>query len=272
MCVCFISTKSVPCSGSGCDAPEYWFKIGNFPGCPLSGTIPIPSNVPASQHSVFRWEWSAHHVVPLGQVEFYVACHDVTIQSAAGPGKPDPLVAIASPDPVGHLSRVASDYKDSGTYGRAGNMVGPQVATWSNCEVGTQGCINSDGFVAPPTPPPVVKSPTNRPTTYSPSSASPSKKMASNAPTPNLRPSTGAPTPEGPTQPTVCNLGEWAICGVVDGYDYGCCMSGLVCEELEGTEGTGLNHCRPLMKCAAWCDEYSASLADCADCDNDLFV
>ena len=33
---------SAPCDGSGCDAPEYWFKIANFPGCPLSGSIPIP--------------------------------------------------------------------------------------------------------------------------------------------------------------------------------------------------------------------------------------
>ena len=142
-------TQSIPCSGSSCDAPEYWYKIANFPGCPLTGTIDIPSDIPASEHSVFRWEWSAHHVVVNGQVEFYVACHDVNIESTAGPGRPDPLITIASPNPVGHLSNVASDYRDLSTpYSyRPGNMVGPSVASWTDCEVGTYACIAPDGFV-----------------------------------------------------------------------------------------------------------------------------
>ena len=73
------------------------------------------------------WEWAAHHVVALGQVEFYVSCNNVTIQSTAGPGKPEPLVTIAASNPVGHLSNVASDYRDVGSSGRAGTMIGPKV-------------------------------------------------------------------------------------------------------------------------------------------------
>eukprot|EP00956_Cyclotella_meneghiniana_P034227 scaffold102616_cov52-Cyclotella_meneghiniana.AAC.1 len=135
---------SAPCSGAYCDAPLYWYKIANFPGCPLTGTIDIPADIPASEHSVFRWEWSAHHVLVYDQVEFYVACHDVSIESIAGPGRPDPLVTIASPDPVGHLS--SDDYRDLST-------------PYTNCEVGSFGCIVPDGFV----PTPITPKPTNAP-------------------------------------------------------------------------------------------------------------
>lgn len=276
-------------------------------------------------------------MVGLDQVEFYVACHDVQIDSTAGPGRPEPLVTIASPDPVGHLSSVASDYRDLSLpiSTRAGNMVGPDVATWSPCVVGTNGCIASDGFVSPPTPPspqvtnapspqvtlsnapsPNLRVSTIKPTTLIPTTSPPvdgstctveewglcnllngiyygccteglaciqiggeyggysqCRQQGGSFLAPTSKPSnviTSAPTSSAPSnRPSkindgTCFLQEWNVCGVdSNGYEYGCCSEGLICQEVEGA---GISQCKDTSGCANWCNEYTTTLPDCINC------
>mmetsp|Transcript_34631 Transcript_34631/g.55362 ORF Transcript_34631/g.55362 Transcript_34631/m.55362 type:complete len:365 (+) Transcript_34631:98-1192(+) len=140
---------SAPCSDRGCDAPAKFFKIASFPGCidHEVGAFKIPSWVPASDHSVLRWEWTAHHVVGIDNVEYYAKCSDIKIISSAPPARPTPFVEIAPPgDPLAHLPKDASMYHNiyANPVTNAGNEVGPRVATYSRCTAGTTDCLSGD--------------------------------------------------------------------------------------------------------------------------------
>lgn len=92
---------------------------------------------------MLRWEWTAHQQVT--NIEFYVQCADVTIQSGAPPTKPSPMTAIAG---IEHLPSDAKEYRK--VYQNEGPeerfLVGPDVATFSSCSANSAGCIgNGDG-------------------------------------------------------------------------------------------------------------------------------
>ncbi|CAK9090380.1 unnamed protein product [Durusdinium trenchii] len=93
-----------------------FFKIAAIPGCgapdglnipaSVTTTVLLPPEVPACDHCVLRWEWTAHQQVV--DIEFYVQCADVKITSTAGPTLPSPITAIAG---IEHLPQDASGYR-----------------------------------------------------------------------------------------------------------------------------------------------------------------
>eukprot|EP00956_Cyclotella_meneghiniana_P034228 scaffold102616_cov52-Cyclotella_meneghiniana.AAC.2 len=84
------------------------------------------------------------------------------------------------------------------------------------------------------------------PTTSAPVSSSPTS--ASVTAQPSIK-TTERPTTKETDKPSdgsnVCTGAEWFVCDSLDGYDYGCCAEGLVCEE---AEGMGFSHCRPAVR------------------------
>lgn len=102
-----------------------FFKFAAIPGCGAADGLAIPSSVtmtvqlpaelPACEHCVLRWEWTAHQQVV--DIEFYVQCADVKISSTAGPMLPSPITAISG---IEHLPQDASGYR------KAYNGQGPE--------------------------------------------------------------------------------------------------------------------------------------------------
>merc|ERR1712039_659644 len=83
--------------------------------------------------------WTAHQQVV--NIEFYVTCADIKIESTAGPTMPSPMVAIAG---IEHLPSSASSYRNpyNGEFGDQW-LVGPNVASFSPCNAGSAGCIGA---------------------------------------------------------------------------------------------------------------------------------
>ena len=129
-----------------------FFKFAAIPGCGAADGLAIPSSVtmtvqlpaelPACEHCVLRWEWTAHQQVV--DIEFYVQCADVKISSTAGPMLPSPITAISG---IEHLPQDASGYRKAynGQGPEEQYLVGPSIATYSACTAGTAGCISSVG-------------------------------------------------------------------------------------------------------------------------------
>eukprot|EP00437_Effrenium_voratum_P067687 CAMPEP_0181509740 /NCGR_PEP_ID=MMETSP1110-20121109/60504_1 /TAXON_ID=174948 /ORGANISM="Symbiodinium sp., Strain CCMP421" /LENGTH=371 /DNA_ID=CAMNT_0023639315 /DNA_START=11 /DNA_END=1125 /DNA_ORIENTATION=- len=115
-----------------------FFKIAAIPGCGAPDGINIPSRVtmsvllpaelPACDHCVLRWEWTAHQQV--SDIEFYVQCADVIIRSTAGNHLPSPVVAISG---IEHLPQAADGYRKAyqGEGPEEQYLVGPAVATFA---------------------------------------------------------------------------------------------------------------------------------------------
>lgn len=130
-----------------------FFKIAAIPGCgapdglnipaSVTTTVLLPPEVPACDHCVLRWEWTAHQQVV--DIEFYVQCADVKIISNAGPMLPSPITAIAG---IEHLPQDASGYRKvyNGQGPEQQYLVGPAVATYSVCSIGAPGCISDIGL------------------------------------------------------------------------------------------------------------------------------
>ncbi|CAJ1418029.1 unnamed protein product [Effrenium voratum] len=129
-----------------------FFKIAAIPGCGAPDGINIPSSVtmsvllpaelPACDHCVLRWEWTAHQQV--SDIEFYVQCADVIIRSTAGNHLPSPVVAISG---IEHLPQAADGYRKAyqGEGPEEQYLVGPAVATFSPCSADTPGCLVASG-------------------------------------------------------------------------------------------------------------------------------
>eukprot|EP00437_Effrenium_voratum_P016079 CAMPEP_0181458590 /NCGR_PEP_ID=MMETSP1110-20121109/32387_1 /TAXON_ID=174948 /ORGANISM="Symbiodinium sp., Strain CCMP421" /LENGTH=398 /DNA_ID=CAMNT_0023583081 /DNA_START=13 /DNA_END=1207 /DNA_ORIENTATION=- len=129
-----------------------FFKIAAIPGCGAPDGINIPSRVtmsvllpaelPACDHCVLRWEWTAHQQV--SDIEFYVQCADVIIRSTAGNHLPSPVVAISG---IEHLPQAADGYRKAyqGEGPEEQYLVGPAVATFSPCSADTPGCLVASG-------------------------------------------------------------------------------------------------------------------------------
>jgi len=131
--------------------PINWFKIAVFPGCgaadglvvpDTSTSAVLPADLPACDHCVLRWEWTAHQQV--SNIEFYVQCADIAISSSAPPVRPSPMVAISG---VEHLPSSAEAYRQvyQGQGPEEQYLVGPTVATYTPCDVGSAGCIGGNG-------------------------------------------------------------------------------------------------------------------------------
>eukprot|EP00931_Biecheleriopsis_adriatica_P097849 TRINITY_DN716_c0_g1_i1.p1 TRINITY_DN716_c0_g1~~TRINITY_DN716_c0_g1_i1.p1 ORF type:complete len:542 (-),score=81.35 TRINITY_DN716_c0_g1_i1:43-1599(-) len=177
-----------------------FFKIAGIPGCGASdgGNLPgsvsqqlmIPADLPACDHCVLRWEWTAHQQV--SNIEFYVQCADIKIVSNAPPTRPSPMTEING---IQHLPSDASKYRQ--VYANQGPeekyLVGPAVATYSTCVAGSPGCVG-DGSSPPQTTP----TPTPTPTTPRP----PTPTQTTQTPT-TPRPPTPTPTPTTPRPTTV---------------------------------------------------------------------
>lgn len=130
-----------------------FFKIAAIPGCgapdglnipaSVTTTVLLPPEVPACDHCVLRWEWTAHQQVV--DIEFYVQCADVKITSTAGPTLPSPITAIAG---IEHLPQDASGYRKvyNGQGPEEQYLIGPAVATYSICSIGAPGCISDIGL------------------------------------------------------------------------------------------------------------------------------
>lgn len=96
--------------------PKNFFKVWAVPGCGapdgkaipdvVTRTIKLPEELPACEHCVLRWEWTAHQQV--NNIEYYVSCADVRIASDAPPTRPEPTVAIAGFE---HLPAEPSAYR-----------------------------------------------------------------------------------------------------------------------------------------------------------------
>jgi len=145
------------------DDPVNWFKIAAFPGCggaangqaipDISTSAVLPAELPACDHCVLRWEWTAHQQV--SNIEFYVTCADIAISSSAPSVRPSPMVAISG---VEHLPSSAEAYRQAyqGQDPEENYLVGPAVATYTPCVPwgpGSAGCIrgNGDSISAAPT-------------------------------------------------------------------------------------------------------------------------
>merc|ERR1712186_55656 len=152
-------------------APTIFFKIAEFPGCgategvdlPSEGTksVTLPAVLPSCDHCVLRWEWTAHQQV--SNIEFYTQCADVTILSDAPPTVPNPMTAISG---IEHLPSDADAYRDpycSCELPHEDYLVGPALATYSACGVGSTGCIGNGAPAPTPTPSP-TPTPTPSPT------------------------------------------------------------------------------------------------------------
>jgi hypothetical protein len=85
--------------------PVNWVKVGDYVGCgatnallndPPSGdnsfAFALPANLPACDHCVMRWDWYTTQQVT--NVEFYVDCFDVTVESTST-GTPTPTTSIS---------------------------------------------------------------------------------------------------------------------------------------------------------------------------------
>lgn len=127
--------------------PVNFFKIAQILGCgaadglnppaTVTRNIPIPANLPPCDNCVLRWEWTSHQQVV--NIEFYVNCADIRIQSNAGPTKPTPMTAISG---IQHLPAAASAYRQAYNSQPAESMlVGPALATYTACAAGTPGCV-----------------------------------------------------------------------------------------------------------------------------------
>jgi len=130
--------------------PDNFFKIAAFPGCgapdgknppsSVTQTVVLPAQLPSCDHCVLRWEWTAHQQVV--DIEFYVQCADVKIESVAVSTRPSPLTAIAG---IEHLPSNADAYRKvyNGQGPEQQFLVGPAVATYSVCKLGEPGCIGN---------------------------------------------------------------------------------------------------------------------------------
>lgn len=125
-------------------AQSSWYKLADFPGCadksaltpltapPLTNewTIQLPEELPQCDHCVLRWEWLA--VQQVTNVEFYVSCSDIKVESVVQ----NIAEEIAHPrvwiDGIGHLPDTASSYRKAydGEFGYE-YLVGPAVAVWN---------------------------------------------------------------------------------------------------------------------------------------------
>merc|ERR1712061_783842 len=154
-------------------APTNFFKIAEFPGCGATDGVQLPSEVtksvtlpavlPSCDHCVLRWEWTAHQQV--SNIEFYTQCADVTILSDKPPAVPHPMTAISG---IEHLPSDAGAYRDvynGNELPHEQYLVGPAIATYSACGVGSTGCIGDEAPTPTPTPSPSPASTTTTTTT-----------------------------------------------------------------------------------------------------------
>merc|ERR1712217_886959 len=162
-------------------APTNFFKIAAFPGCGATNGLDLPSSVtknvilpaelPSCDHCVLRWEWTAHQQV--SNIEFYTQCADVTILSDKPPTVPYPMTAISG---IEHLPSDAGAYRDvynGNELPHENYLVGPAIAIYSACGVGSTGCIG-DGAPTPTPAPSPTPTPTLSPTPTPSPSPSPS--------------------------------------------------------------------------------------------------
>ena len=176
-----------------------FFKFAAIPGCgatdglnipaSVTTTVLLPPEVPACEHCVLRWEWTAHQQVV--DIEFYVQCADVKITSSAGPTLPSPTTAIAG---IEHLPQDASGYRKvyNGQGPEQQYLVGPPVATYSICSIGAPGCISEVGLEL------IESSSTSQPAT--------SASVSSASPEPQTTASTGS---DGAGECTCTASTEW---------------------------------------------------------------
>eukprot|EP00457_Paulinella_chromatophora_P005855 gb/GEZN01005873.1/.p1 GENE.gb/GEZN01005873.1/~~gb/GEZN01005873.1/.p1 ORF type:complete len:439 (+),score=23.05 gb/GEZN01005873.1/:95-1411(+) len=135
-------------------SPGNWVRIAEIPGClkldasvsPATGPnnyqLRVPSYLPPCEHCVMRWEW--YTVQQVSNVEFYVNCFDVKIESdpACVAPAPSETTAIATISYLGACPFQEIDVYNP-TY--AANVFGKHVmrgpAVWvpnnPNCNAGT---------------------------------------------------------------------------------------------------------------------------------------
>lgn len=104
--------------------PSTWLKLADIAGCGASdGLVPPASNqyrlslpewLPPSGHAVLRWEWLSTQQTT--NVEFYVTCADVSVNSTGASGSVHEILAVVEPlvtiSGVEHLPQDASAYRD----------------------------------------------------------------------------------------------------------------------------------------------------------------
>merc|ERR1712217_225736 len=238
----------------GCGAPN-----GLDPPTPYTATIDLPAALPPCDHCVLRWEWTAHQQV--SDIEFYVQCADIKIESTAGPTMPSPMVAIAG---IGHLPSDASSYRNpyNGEFGDQW-LIGPNVASFSPCNAGSAGCIGAGGGASSTTASSMISSTTGGGATSTTRAAS-----TVSAPTGSTSRSTSAATSVSSGAPGTTTLLPSTTGGSCD----------QTCEDSLGSAA-----CRPAdaawnmcsaggswwtSGCHATCDTCGSGLPPCGQCDH----